>query len=426
MEPLDSLNRWSERMRDRARAGTFARFLARRFLDDRLFQAAAALAYTTIFALVPLAMVVFGVLSAFPVFDEWSKQLTDYVFSNFVPSAASSVSGYIEEYSANAKKLTVTGVIALVISLLITLNSVETTFNHIWRVGSSRPRLGRFLVYWTVLTLGAMVAAASLAISARFFALPVFATTTGYVLQTLSVSLAPVLIELGAITAIYRVVPHRTIKLRYALAGGLVATLLLELIKWGLGIYLGSFDSYEKIYGAVAVAPILLLLWIYLCWVAILLGASFASAISAFRYQPASMRLPLGYEFYALLRLLGRFDEARAEGRGLHSDQILEMEPILTDSLAQQLLCQLGDINLLRRDEQGEWLLARDLDDMTLAELYEACQLRVPVAEARLPCHDDQLGIAARNALDELRVPLRVLLKRRVSDLYANEGDSGA
>jgi membrane protein len=101
------------------------------------------------------------------------------------------------------------------------------------------------------------------------------------------------------------------------------------------------------------------------------------------------------------------------------------MEPILTDSLAQQLLCQLGDINLLRRDEQGEWLLARDLDDMTLAELYEACQLRVPVAEAHLPCHDDQLGIAARNALDELRVPLRVLLKRRVSDLYANEGKSG-
>ena len=412
-------------MRDRARMGTFARFLAKRFLADRLFQAAAALAYTTVFALVPLAMVVFGVLSAFPVFDEWSKQLTDYVFSNFVPSAASSVSEKIKEYSANARGLTITGVIALVVSLLITLNSVEATFNHIWRVGSSRPRLGRFLVYWTVLTLGAMVAAASLAISARFFALPVFSTTGGHVLQTLSISLAPVLIELGAITAIYRVVPHRTIKLRYALAGGVMATLLLELIKWGLGIYLGSFDSYEKIYGAVAVAPILLLLWIYLCWVAILFGASFASAISAFRYQPVSMRLPMGYEFYALLRLLGRFDEARSEGRGLHSDQILNMEPILTDSLAQQLLCQLGDINLLRRDEQGEWLLARDLDDMTLAELYEACQLRVPVAEAHLPCHDDMLGIAARNALDELRVPLRVLLKRRVSDLYTNKGDSG-
>ena len=425
MEPLASLNRWTERMRDRARMGTFARFLAKRFLDDRLFQAAAALAYTTVFALVPLAMVVFGVLSAFPVFSEWSDQLSDYIFSNFVPSAASSVSGYLKRFSASAGKLTIAGVIALVVSLLITLNSVEATFNRIWRVGTTRPQLSRFLVYWTVLTLGALVAAASLAISVRFFALPVFATSGGQVLQTLSLTLAPVLIEFGAIAAIYRVVPHRTIKLRYAVAGALMATILLEIIKWALGVYLGSFNSYQNIYGPVAVLPILLL-WIYLGWVAILLGASFASAIAAFRYQPVSMRLPLGYEFYALLRLLGRFDEARAEGRGLHSDQILNLEPILTDSLAQQLLCQLGDINLLRRDEHGEWLLARDLDDMTLAELYEACQLRVPVAEAHVPCHDDMLGIAARSALDELRVPLRVLLKRRVSDLYTNKGNSGA
>ena len=411
-------------MRDRARMGTFARFLAKRFLDDRLFQAAAALAYTTVFALVPLAMVVFGVLSAFPVFSEWSDQLSDYIFSNFVPSAASSVSGYLKQFSASAGKLTAAGVIALVVSLLITLNSVEATFNRIWRVGTSRPQLSRFLVYWTVLTLGALVAAASLAISVRFFSLPVFATSGGKILQTLSLTLAPVLIEFAAIAAIYRVVPHRTIKLRYAVAGALLATILLELIKWALGVYLGSFNSYQNIYGQIAVLPILLL-WIYLGWSAILLGASFASSISAFRYQPASMRLPLGYEFYALLRLLGRFDEARKEGRGLHSDQILQLEPILTDSLAQQLLCQLGDINLLRRDERGEWLLARDLDDMTLADLYEACQLRVPVAEARLPCHDDALGVAARTALDELRVPLRALLKRRVSDLYSNESNGG-
>lgn len=418
MEPLDSLNRWTDRLRDRARAGTFARFLAKRFLDERLFQAAAALAYTTLFALVPLAMVVFGVLSAFTAFREWSDQLRDYVFANFVPGAAENLKDTLDIFLKNTGKLTALGVVALMISLLITLNSIEATFNRIWRVSSARPKLSRFLVYWTVLTLGALMAAASLALSARFYALPVFATTGGRLLQNLSLSLAPVLIELVAITAIYRVVPHRTIKWRYAVAGALLATLLLELIKWGLGIYLGSFNAYQKIYGALAAAPILLL-WIYLCWVAVLLGASLASSMAAFRYQPASMRLPLGYEIYGLLRMLGRFNEARAKGKGLHSDQIQALEPILTDALIQQMLGQLGEINLLRRDEEGEWLLARDLDDMTLAELYEACQLRIPVAEAHLPCGDDSLGIAARAALDDLHVPLRELLKHRVSDIYA-------
>lgn len=417
MEPLDSLNRWSERVRDRARAGTFARFLAKRFLDDRLFQAAAALAYTSVFALVPLAMVVFGVLSVFPAFNVWSDQLSDYVFSNFVPSAASEAKQYLRQFSASTGQLTVAGVIGLVISLLITLNSVEGTFNRIWRVPATRPQLGRFLVYWTVLTLGALLAAASLALSASVLALPLFSTGEGKALANVALRVAPMLIELAAITAVYRVVPHRTILLRYAVAGALLATVLLELIKWGLGVYLGSFNSYQKIYGALAAAPILLL-WIYLTWVAILLGASLASSMAAFRYQPASLRLPVGFEMYGLLRLLGRFREARAEGRGLSEDRLLELEPMLTDSLVQEFLMCLSRVQLLRCDESGEWLLARDLDSVTLAELYEACQLRIPVAEAHLPFQDDSLGGAARDALNQLRMPLRDLLKRRVSDLY--------
>ena len=410
-------------MRDRERSATFARFLARRFLDDRLFQAAGSLAYTTIFALVPLAIVVFGVLSAFPVFGEWRDQLTEYIFSNFVPSAARTVKETLIGLLDNTGKLTVAGAVGLIASLLITLNGVESTFNRIWRVPSSRPQIGRFLVYWTVLTLGALLAAASLALSAWVFALPIFSTSEGQWVSSLALRSAPVLIQLLVITALYRVVPHRTVSLRHAFAGALLATVLLEAVKWGLGLYLGTFHSYQRLYGALAALPILLL-WIYLCWVAILLGASFSSAISAFRYQPAAMRLPLGYEMYGLLRLLGRFALARRGGRGLHTDQMLELEPMLTDSLLQQFLSQLAAIQLLQRAESGEWLLARDLDTMTLADLYEACQLRIPINEAWLPCKDDALGVAAVKALDDLRLPLRDLLKRNVAHLHPDPKDT--
>ncbi|QDI04482.1 MULTISPECIES: YihY family inner membrane protein [Xanthomonas translucens group] len=422
MQPLDTVNLWTERVRDRARMRSFAGFLWRRFLDDRLFQAAASLAYTTIFALVPLAMVVFGVLSAFPVFDRWSDQLSDYIFSNFVPAAARSVEAYLRQFSASAGQLTSAGTIALMVSLLITLNSVEQTFNRIWRVVSARPRLTRFLVYWTVLTLGALLAAASLAASARFFALPLFRTSEGRLLAQMALGLAPVLIEFVCVTLVYRVVPHHTVKLRHAVPGALLAVALLELVKWGLSLYLGSFQSYQRIYGTVAFVPIFLL-WIYLSWIGILLGASLASSIAAFRYQPASMRLPAGYEIYGLLRLLGRFAQARKDGHGLHEDRILQLEPMLTDSLVQELLCELERSRLLSRAEHGEWLLARDLADVPLTELYENCQLRIPIAEAYLPCRDDALGQAAWRALDELRMPLRDVLKRRVGDLYTDIGD---
>ncbi|WP_166923549.1 YihY family inner membrane protein [Xanthomonas sp. 60] len=422
MEPLNTINLWMERVRDRPRAASFGRFLWRRFLDDRLFQAAAALAYTTVFALVPLAIVVFGVLSAFPVFDRWSDQLSDYVFSNFVPSAARAAEGYLRQFSASAGQLTAAGFIALVISLLITLNSVEETFNQIWRVGSSRPKFTRFLVYWTVLTLGAMLAAASLAVSARVFALPLFGTQEGRWLADLSLGLAPVLIEFVCITLVYRVVPHHSVKWRHAIPGAILAAVLLELVKWGIGAYLGSFQSYQKLYGTVAFVPILLL-WIYLCWVAVLLGASLSSSMAAFRYQPVELRLPQGYEFYGLLRLLGRFQQARTKGRSLAEDDILHQEPMLTDSLLQSLLCDLERINLVRRTDIGDWMLARDLQQVSLNDLYESTQLRIPVAERLLPYRDDSLGKAALAALDELRLPMREKLKRRVSDIYP-PGDS--
>jgi len=423
MEPLDSVNLWMERLRDRARVTTFAHFLWKRFIDDRLFQAAGSLAYTTVFALVPLAIVVFGVLSAFPMFDHWSEALSDYVFSNFVPSAARAAEGYLKQFSASAGQLTAAGFIALVASLLITLNSVEQTFNRIWRVGSARPKLTRFLVYWTVLTLGAMLAAASLAVSAKVLSLPLFGTTEGRWLAEIGLRLTPVLIEFVCVMLIFRVVPHHVVKWRHAVPGALLSVVLLELVKWGMGLYLGSFQSYQKLYGTVAFVPILLL-WIYLSWVAVLLGASLASSIAAFRYQPLALRLPQGCELYGLLRLIGRFREARVSGQSLDEERILQLEPMLTDSLLQQLLEIMEQINLLRRDEQGGWLLSRDLDGVSLDELYVSSQLRIPVAEQYLPLRDDSLGQAACRALDELRMPLRELLKRRVEDIYASTGET--
>ncbi len=423
MEPLDSLNRWSERLRDRARAGTFFRFTWKRFLGDRLFEAAGALSFTTVFALVPLTMVVFGVLSAFPVFDEWSASLKAYIFANFVPRAASAVQGYLSEFSANTRSLTTAGALALVVSLLVTLSSVEAIFNRIWRVATARPRFGRFLVYWTVLTLGGLVAASSLALSTRFFALAIFETVPGRWLEAVMLQLAPMAIEMLAFAAIFKVVPHRTVRWRHALAGAALSVLLFELVKWGIGLYIGSFGSYQKIYGPLAFVPIFLL-WIYLGWSAILFGASFASSMSAFRYQPAALRLPDGYELYGVLRMLGRFQQARGRGKGLHGDEIQQLEPILTDALVQELLAKLNGIDVVRRAESGEWLLARDLDDVTLGDLYEAARLRVPVAEAHLPHRGDALGVAVMNTLDGLRMPLRDLLKQRVSSVFEGiEGD---
>ncbi|MFY2762462.1 YihY family inner membrane protein [Arenimonas sp. MALMAid1274] len=422
MSPVASLRRWLDRI-DRERVQSFAHFLWTRFLDDRCFETAGALAYTTLFALAPLSMVVFGILSAFPVFDQWSAQLTNFVFSNFVPSSARVVEDHLREFAISTRKLTFTGVGALLVSLLLTMWSIEATFNRVWRVPTPRPRLVRFLVYWTLLTLGSLMAVASLATTSYLFSLPALSGVEQMDWSQRLLGYLPNVVEVVVFTLAYWLIPHRSVPFRFALAGGLFATLLFELAKRGFAAYLLGVPSYDQVYGALAVVPIFMI-WLYLSWVVVLLGASFAASLSSFRYQPRALQLPAGMELYGYLRLLGRLNEARREGQGLHLVQIQDREPMLTDDLLQRMLSGLTSLNIVRRAEDGGWLLSRDLDTVTLGELHEGLSLRIPGPTAGLPGFDDPMGRCATRALEHLRQPLQLPLARSIGSFFTRSPDN--
>ena len=99
-------------------------------------------------------------------------------------------------------------------------------------------------------------------------------------------------------------------------------------------------------------------------------------------------------------------DPERADGAGLHLLQIQEAEPCLTDDMLQRMLSALCELNIVQRGESGAWLLSRDLNRVSLSELYESVPLRVPAKELVLPCHNDDIGRAASAAMDHLRQPL--------------------
>jgi membrane protein len=147
------------------RLHSFPRFLWNRFWDDQCFEAAGALAYTSLLALVPLGAVSLSIISAFPQFQAAKEQLLDFLFTQFVPSAGTAVKQYVEPLFTRASALTIPGVIALMLSAVLMMNSIEQSFNRIWRVPTARPPLQRFVVFWATLTLGPLLLAASLVIS---------------------------------------------------------------------------------------------------------------------------------------------------------------------------------------------------------------------------------------------------------------------
>lgn len=397
---------------DRERTTAFARFLLHRFLDDRCFESAGALAYTSMFALVPFSTVVFSVLSAFPVFDVWTVKITDFLFSNFLPSSARVLEHYLRDFAESAKHMSGIGVAALLLSVLLTMWSIEQAFNRIWRVPSPRPRLTRFLLYWTLLTLGTLLMVSLLTATSALFAIPALAGAEAHDFGERLLRFLPPMLEFVSLTLAYWLIPHRTVPLRFAIAGGALASLLFEGVKWGFAIYL-RHASFEQLYGALAVIPIFLI-YLYTSWLVVLLGSSFAASLAAFRYQPREFRLPAGAEIYAYLRLLARLEETRKHGWGLHLQQIQDVEPSLTDDMLQRMLSALDALNIVQRSEKGGWLLSRDLNQVSLAELYENLGLRVPAADLRLPSRDDAIGRAAERAMEHLRQPLLAPLQASV------------
>ena len=411
---LDSIRRRIARI-DRERLVMFGRFLWGRFLQDRCFESAGALAYTTVFALLPFVAVVMALLSAFPAFQDSTRSVIHFVFLNFAPPSARVFEPRLVQFALTAQNLTALGVIALVVSILLTMWSIEQAFNRIWRVPSARPKLVRFLIYWTLLTLGSLVTVAALTATSTLFSVPSLAGIEAQNLGEQLLRYLPEVVELVAFTAAYWLIPHRTIQFRFAFIGGVFATFLFESSKWGLAIYLRG-ASFEQLYGAIAVVPIILV-WVYVSWLSVLFGASLAASLGSFRYQPRALRLSPGAEFYGLLRLLARFDEARRDGLGLHLAEIKQREPGLTDELLQWMVSELCLMNIIQRGESGAWLLSRDLASVTLKELYEHMRLRVPTADLCLPQRHDAIGRVAAHALEQLREPLVPPLSRTVASL---------
>ncbi len=408
---------------NRERALSFLRFTWKRFVDDRCLATAGALSFTTVFALVPLTAAVLGVLAAFPGFAGWREELTGWVFENFVPAAGSTVQGYITQFADNASKATAIGVLVLLFSALSLMMSIEDAFNRIWRVRAPRSAKARFVIYWTALSLGPLLLVAALAVSSYAFALPfIDAAEAQFSIKARVLAVLPFLIVCSALIVAYTVIPNRSLRLRDALIGALVAALLFEAAKRGFALYATRYASYTQIYGALALVPIFIF-WIYLSWIIVLFGASISASLGAFDYRPRAARLAKGREFAGLLRVLAHFAEAQRAGRGLTGTALIACEPFLTDELLRRYLDDLQDIGLIRRGELGEWLVVRDLARVTLGEIYEAGAYRLPLEDSSRSAAD---ASRAERLLGELGVELGRGLERSLAELFPADVPSGS
>lgn len=330
-------------------------------------QIAASLTFTTLLSLVPLITIALTLFSAFPVFGEFSSQIKSYLLGHLMPAVAGNViTHYTQQFAESAGRLGAVGVIFLAVTAMLMMLTIDQAFNNIWQVTRPRAMHKRLIVYWAVLTLAPVLVGASLSLTSWLVGLsmgyvqhiPVFGVG---VLKAL-----PVLFTTLAFAMLFRLVPNRYVPLTHALIGGIVASVLFEAMNRVFGLYISHFTTYKLVYGAFASVPIFLM-WVYLSWLTILLGAVVAASLPHWR----TPELPY---FPAVVKMLGALQVLQIMSRGMQQGNVLAI-PELSKKLhlgyytLEQIMERLAGANLVSKVEAQGWLMTKDASHIRATEL---------------------------------------------------------
>ena len=350
--------------------------LSRRVGEQRLTQVAGSLTFTTVLSLVPLFAVALALFTAFPLFRQFRDAFEDYLLASLLPPAMSAnILNYINQFAAKASRLTAVGGVFLFLGALSVMLTIDAALNQIWRVRRPRPLIQRVLIYWAALTLGPLLLGLSLWASSWLAS-----SSAGLIAQVplaldVALLIGPILLTAFALSGLFMLVPNRPVRWVDAFVGALLAAVIFELMKIGFAYYVTRFPTYNRIYGAFAVLP-LFLLWVYLSWLVLLLGATVAALMPNLRTRPASRRGHSPAEELRLaLDLLAELSQQNSEapaGRTLMALVAgLHAEPERLEAWLERWRTW-GWVQ--RSDEQSghRWVLLQPLAELPFAPVMEA------------------------------------------------------
>ncbi|MDR7334407.1 YihY family inner membrane protein [Roseateles asaccharophilus] len=324
-----------------------------RFREEKLGLTAGSLTFTTLISLVPLLTVMLAVFTAFPMFSSFQAALEQYFLKSLIPpNIAKPVLASLTQFAAKANRLGVVGLVVLGITALALMLTIDRTLNAIWRVQRPRPMAQRVLVYWAALTLGPLLLGGSLTLTS--YAVSAGQGFIGKMPASVSTLLGGAdIVLLGlAMAGLFHYVPNTHVRWRHALLGGVFVSIGFALAKSLLAWYVKKVPTYSTLYGAFATVPVFLV-WVYLGWVIVLLGAILAantpSLTGRLHLRPGTPGQPMALALETLRELQRARDGGQRGLSHLRLARALRVDPLQLSPVLDQLQA-MDWIGLLEED----------------------------------------------------------------------------
>ncbi len=348
--------------------GAFLARLGRRFVQDGCFQLASSLAYASLLAIGPLAVLGFSAMASFQGAAALAEHVRRVLLAHLLPTSQQAVEHYLAEIAHRAGALSIFGALGLLLAGAALWQMVEDAFNRIWRVREKRTLWQQWLIFWAFLTLFPLLFGISISITTWFASLP-FAREVQRGVEFLVQ--APLLLPWAASAVgfffAYLLLPNTRVDKRAAALGGAVAGLLFELAKLGFAFYVAHMAHWQKIYGTLAALPIFLV-WLYLLWLIALFGAELAYCLE---HPQAVRRLREDEMRFMALLAAAECAAGMTEGRLWSAGEAARRWGV-SRGLARyvgEILERAGVFVRAATDDGARWALAKDAHALSCAEL---------------------------------------------------------
>lgn len=253
--------------------------LLRELASGDLNLRAMSLVYTTLLSTVPLLAFAFSVLKGFGVHNQLEPVLRQFLAP--LGPKGDELAGHILTFVSHmdVSVLGGLGLAMLIYTVLSLLQKIESAFNHVWHIERTRGLSQRFSSYLSVVLVGPVLVFGALAITASVMNNRLVQWLIGIepfgTLIVESSRLVPYLLIVGAFTFVYTFIPNTRVKLSAALGGGVIAGFLWQSTGWVFAAFIASSAQYAAIYSSFAIL-VLLLIWVYINWLIVLVGAQIA------------------------------------------------------------------------------------------------------------------------------------------------------
>ena len=358
-----------------AKSMGLARFILECSMREKLLEVASSLTFTTVLAIVPLLAVALSLFTAFPLFGEFSQALQGFLAHHLMPTAISdTIMEHLNAFASQASHLTAIGGLFLLVTALLLIMTIDTALNDLWHVHKQRPFMQRFLVYWAVISVGPILMGASLWTTTYLARESMGLVTQMPALVEGFAYALPFLLTGFGFTVLFLIVPNRSVEWKDAALGGLLAALLLEIMKRGFAYYIAQFPTYAVIYGAFATVPVFLM-WVYLSWLGVLAAALITANLPAIRSGRWSITSKPGGDFLDALNIIEELAFVRGSRPVGITSRELAYHLRLPQTTLSPILETLSDLGLVTSSYTGwgseRWVLACDLASTPLSLLFD-------------------------------------------------------